>query len=143
MHSLLNTFLNLLGYYDLTASEYTAYYGLYYYVPTRFQLFQQIEMTDHVLVDVASAEIARAIQDQLNTTNEFYEITYDFAPLFTINNSPILQQERVMDSVLNDLETKGYKVYETDIKTKYTIRWKFKKFRMFKRINLGTPPTGS
>lgn len=142
MSNLLDTFLNLLGYYNLTASEFFDYYGAYYYIPSRQQLYKQIEMTDQVLVDVVSAEITREIQNQLNTTNISYEITYDFYSTFTTNNTPVLQQERVIDSILNDLETKGYRVYETEIPTKYVIRWKFKKFRMFQRLNVGIPPNG-
>lgn len=136
MHTLIDTFLNLLGYYQLTASEYAYYYGLYYYVPSIQQLHKQVEKTDRVLVDVASVQITALIETALSTTNSQYEITYDFEPLFVANNTTPLQAERVIADTLNQLELKGYKVYNTDVVTKFTIRWKFKTFRMFQRITL-------
>jgi hypothetical protein len=134
MHTLLNTFLNLLGYYQLSATDYAAYYGLYYYIPSIQQLYKQVDMSDQVLVDVASAQITGLIEAQLTTTNSAYEVTYDFIPLFAANNTTSLQGERVMNDVMNNLENKGYKIYNTDVATKFIIRWKFKTFRMFQRI---------
>jgi hypothetical protein len=132
--SLADSFLNLLGYYNLSAEDYIATYGYDYYISSRLQLFERLEINDQILVDVISAEIAGLIADELETTSEQFEITYDFQSIFAANGTSVLQAERVMDRVLNDLETKGYKVYDTNSPTQFIIRWKFKKFRMFRRI---------
>lgn len=133
MQSLLDKFLALLGYYNLSADQFFNAYGYDYYIMTIQQLSQRIQLADSTLIDVASNEIAQAITVELQTTDPIFEVIYDFAPLFATNTTPVLQQQRVIDGVLNDLETKGYKVYGTAIPTQVSIRWKFTTFRMFKR----------
>ena len=142
MSSLLDTFLNILGFYNLTAEEYYDIYGYTYYVPSRLQLFDQTTMADAELVDVTSQQIAVLIQDALDA-NEEYIVVYDFTAFFDAQSATIgqLQRDRVIDAVLDSLEKKGYRVVQDDgAPGNATIRWAFKVFRMFKVIRPTQPP---
>lgn len=149
METLMEKLLNLLGYYNLTPDQYFAYYGYDYYIPTRTQLFNQINLTDEVLADVIGADIAVLIQAQIANpyipqygNDGSYQANYDFAPFFAANSTDSYQQRRVTDLVLDELEKGGYRVsrtYGATAPTQYTFKWKFAKYRMFKKIrpNLG------
>jgi len=138
MANLLQTFLNVLGYYNLSPTEYYQIYGDTYYVLTRFQLFDQTKKSDSYFIDIANQQIATLIKAQLEANTD-YVVVYDFVPL--LSGLGPLQIERIIDSVSNGLEEKGYSIRNNWGRSGVIrITWRFKIFRMFKATPPQNPP---